>query len=352
MRRAAWLVAVFLFALSLGHAQQAKAPQGAGVNWIWLNQGDPAAGRPVETVYFRRTFIIDRPVQKPVDEGTLDITADNEFTVWVNGVEVGKGNDLEAVYRFDVKKHLVHGKNVIAVEATNTEPARPACWCASATCPTASRSSPLVSDGSVEGVKDAPEGWQKLDFDDSKWAGRQGARPLRQGRTVEERRLGAAAATTASPCRRASASSWPSRIRPANDNFSLVNMTLRRQGPAAASRAKAGPILLCTEPDKEGRAPEASSRTASQVKNCQGMCWVKDALLLVGDGPQGTGLYRCRDTKGDDKTDEVKLLHKFKGGMGEHGPHAIIHGPDDWLYLVIGNHAWAASRTSWPTTRR
>ena len=27
--------------------------------------------------------------------------------------------------------------------------------------------------------------------------------------------------------------------------------------------------------------------------------------------------------------------------MGEHGPHAIIHGPDGWLYLVIGNHAWA-----------
>src|SRR5262249_40067296 len=49
--------------------------------------------------------------------------------------------------------------------------------------------------------------------------------------------------------------------------------------------------------------------------------------------------------------DEVKLLHAFPkvklpnggqaGGMGEHGPHAIIHGPDGWLYLVVGNHAWA-----------
>src|SRR5262249_44519740 len=29
----------------------------------------------------------------------------------------------------------------------------------------------------------------------------------------------------------------------------------------------------------------------------------------------------------------------FNGGMGEHGPHAIIHGPDNWLYIVIGNHA-------------
>ena len=28
--------------------------------------------------------------------------------------------------------------------------------------------------------------------------------------------------------------------------------------------------------------------------------------------------------------------------MGEHGPHAIVHGPDDHLYIVIGNHAHAS----------
>ena len=87
------------------------------------------------------------------------------------------------------------------------------------------------------------------------------------------------------------------------------------------------------------------------------MCCVDDALLLVGDGPKGTGLYRCRDTKGADKIDEVTLLHRFNGGMGEHGPHAVLHGPDGWLYLVIGNHAHAkvdkladnSPLTRWPT---
>src|SRR5262249_17860017 len=77
-----------------------------------------------------------------------------------------------------------------------------------------------------------------------------------------------------------------------------------------------------------------------QVRNCQGICWVDDALLLVGDGPQGTGLYRVRDTRSRDHTDEVKLMHRFAAGMGEHGPHAVLHGPDGRLYLVIGNHAW------------
>ena len=81
------------------------------------------------------------------------------------------------------------------------------------------------------------------------------------------------------------------------------------------------------------------------------MCWVGDALLLVGDGPQGVGLYRCRDTKGKDEIDEATLLFSYAkvkvpgygehGGMGEHGPHAVLHGPDGSLYVVNGNHTWA-----------
>src|SRR5262249_11010060 len=89
-----------------------------------------------------------------------------------------------------------------------------------------------------------------------------------------------------------------------------------------------------------------------KVRGCQGMCWVKDVLWLIGSGPQGTGLYRCRhsgepgasavgESDEKDELDEVKLLHRFRGGMGEHGPHAIVHGPDDWIYICIGNHAWA-----------
>ncbi|MFN4261578.1 MAG: HEAT repeat domain-containing protein, partial [Gemmataceae bacterium] len=101
-----------------------------------------------------------------------------------------------------------------------------------------------------------------------------------------------------------------------------------------------GPILLCSAPDQDGVFQHVQPY-GTQVTNCQGMCWVDDALLLVGQGPKGVGLYRVRDTNGDDRIDEVELLHQVKGGMGEHGPHAIIHGPDNWLYFVLGNHAWA-----------
>ncbi len=50
-----------------------------------------------------------------------------------------------------------------------------------------------------------------------------------------------------------------------------------------------------------------------------------------------SGLYRVRDTNGDDRLDHVELLRKLDGG-GEHGPHAVILAPDGRsLYVVAGN---------------
>src|SRR5262249_4766024 len=121
--------------------------------------------------------------------------------------------------------------------------------------------------------------------------------------------------------------------------FSLVNMTFDGRGRLLVSQEN-GPVLLCTDPDKDGVLQNVRPY-CEQVKNCQGMCWVDDALFLVGNGPQGTGLYRVRDTKRADRTDEVTPVHRYKGGMGEHGPHAVVYGPDGCLYLAVGNHAWA-----------
>ena len=125
------------------------------------------------------------------------------------------------------------------------------------------------------------------------------------------------------------------------DVFSLVNMTFDAKGRLLVSQ-ESGPVLLCTDPDKDGVLQNVRLY-CSIVKNCQGMCWVGDALLLVGEGPHGAGLYRCRDTKGKDEIDEATLILSYgeNGKMGEHGPHAVLHGPDGSLYVINGNHAWA-----------
>src|SRR5262245_10342222 len=90
----------------------------SGVQWIWPNEGDAVNSAPAGTRYFRRAFSVGRWA----DEATLDITADNAFTVWVNGAKVGGGDDWKKVYRFDVRPHIVDGKNVIAVEARHDKP--------------------------------------------------------------------------------------------------------------------------------------------------------------------------------------------------------------------------------------
>lgn len=54
---------------------------------------------------------------------------------------------------------------------------------------------------------------------------------------------------------------------------------------------------------------------------------------------KATGLYRLKDTNGDDQFDEVIEVRTFTGGQGEHGPHSIVISPDGQsLYIVVGNH--------------
>src|SRR5262249_46131593 len=261
---------------------------------------------------------------------------------WLNGAEVGAGNEWKEVQKYDVKKHLVAGKNVLAVEARNDGgPAGLLVRLAAG--PKGKTRVVVVSDGSWKSATEGGKEWRKLDFDAGKWPA---AKALGAYGEVGPWRDLAWGGAPASP-RRTGRFTVPEGFKveqavepPENDrNFSLVNMTIDAKGRLLVSR-EGGPTLLCTDPDAQGVCKTVRPY-CELVRNSQAMCCVGDDLLLVGDGPQGTGLYRCRDTKGADKIDEVKLLHKCNGGMGEHGPHAVVHGPDGWLYLVIGNHASA-----------
>ncbi|MEQ1843722.1 MAG: heme-binding protein, partial [Verrucomicrobiales bacterium] len=119
-------------------------------------------------------------------------------------------------------------------------------------------------------------------------------------------------------------------------------------------------VALCTDPkgrlivsDQYGglfriTAPPLGS-PASQTKiepipvplgEAHGLLWAFDSLYVVVNKGRKyeSGLYRVRDTNGDDQLDEVKLLKKIEGG-GEHGPHAVLLHPDQKsLVVVCGNH--------------
>lgn len=76
------------------------------------------------------------------------------------------------------------------------------------------------------------------------------------------------------------------------------------------------------------------------VSSAQGLLWAFDSLYITinGGGAIPNGIYRCKDTNGDDQFDEVVLLREIPGG-GEHGPHALRLSPDGKsIYICCGNH--------------
>ena len=83
--------------------------------WIWSPEQDPLK-KPAMTVYFRVSFELENP-----DSGEIEITADNKYTVSINGDRIGAGNVWQELDRYDLKSRLVKGKNVIGVMAENTD---------------------------------------------------------------------------------------------------------------------------------------------------------------------------------------------------------------------------------------
>lgn len=346
--RTGWLL-VYLALGWVGGPATSVAQTAGGVAWIWSNEGDPSRQAPEGIRHFRKVF-----VGKPHDsagpivvEGDLDITADDAFRVWINGVEVGRGDNPGRVYRFDVARHIVMGPNVLAVEARNA--GGPAGLLVRlGYVPSNSPRLLIRGDSSWKWSKDAPEGWLRPEFNDSAWSAAGELGPY--GQAGPWRRLtwdaGGDDRFSVPPGFRVE---MAARSPDPKGPFSLINLDFDDQGRLLVSQ-EGGPVLLCSQPDAEG-VFQSVRPYCDQVRSCQGMCWIGDALYLVGNGPQGAGLYRVRDTDGDDRTDQVERIHGFptvevagygrNGGISEHGPHAILHGPDGWLYLVVGNHAWA-----------
>ena len=74
------------------------------------------------------------------------------------------------------------------------------------------------------------------------------------------------------------------------------------------------------------------------IGDAMGMLWAFDSLYISGEGPEGRGIYRLKDSKGADTLDSWMLFKKIPGGSGEHGAHALVLGPDGKsIYIVHGN---------------
>ena len=79
------------------------------------------------------------------------------------------------------------------------------------------------------------------------------------------------------------------------------------------------------------------------IRGAQGLCFVDGALWANGIGPDGkTGLWRVRDLDGNSTFEDATCIVPYEGDAGEHGPHAVVRGPDGALYIALGNHTKVA----------
>ena len=125
---------------------------------------------------------------------------------------------------------------------------------------------------------------------------------------------------------------------PKADQGSWVAMTVDPKGRLIVSDQYGKLYRVVVPPIGSAEQPKISPIEAP-IGQAQGLLYAFDSLyvMVANKAYEGQGLYRIRDTDGDDQFDEVKLLRKIDGG-GEHGPHAILLAPDGKsLYIVAGN---------------
>jgi putative heme-binding domain-containing protein len=118
---------------------------------------------------------------------------------------------------------------------------------------------------------------------------------------------------------------------------SWVSITFDDKGRLIASDQ--GNQGLCRiTPSAGGDQPTKVERLGVKITAAQGLLSAFGSLYLSVNGGPGSGLYRARDTDGDDRFDKVEKLTDIRGG-GEHGPHGLRLSPDGKSILIVcGNH--------------
>jgi putative heme-binding domain-containing protein len=286
--------------------------------WIW---GDDTAKR-----YFLRTEFAGGTNSA----ARLKATCDNRLRLSINGQEVARSDEWQTPVEVDVLKYLKPLNNVLVVEVINDGGAAGFVMKLAIT-PQKGPVRYVVSDDTWEAAetKDAKK-WVL-----AKKIARYGARPWGDVFAAAP-----ASAITPSGVFNTLPGFQVERlfVVPKTELGSWVSITFDDKGRLIASDQDKKGLCRITPPPIGSKEMTKVERLDARITSAQGMLYAFDSLYLSINGGPGSGLYRCRSTKGDDQFDEITKL-KSIGGGGEHGPHALRLSPDGKsIYLVSGNH--------------
>ncbi|MBI1830946.1 MAG: c-type cytochrome [Planctomycetes bacterium] len=286
------------------------------------------------------------------------------MTVFINGKEIISSDTWETPVFREVTDAFVSPtvvgqpvKNVIAVKAHNTD--GPAGLLLRIVLQNSKKQTiTLVTDASWRASESAARGWVTADFDDSSWkpatiVGKLGAAPWTQ---ITETALQGGVKfkkPTATPIELIKVKK-DFKVEllysvPKATQGSWVSMTADPKGRLITSD-QYGKLYRITPPAIGGKADDTKVEVLPvELGEAHGLCWAFDSLYVVvneGRKYKPRGLWRVTSTNDEDLLDKKELLREIDGA-GEHGPHAVIPGPDGKsLYVVHGNHTKPVRTTS------
>ncbi|MDP6539573.1 MAG: heme-binding protein [Planctomycetota bacterium] len=314
-------------------AEVVEVVEAGEAQWIW------ASSRPgeEETAWVHRTFELPDEAQS----ATLWGACDNLLAVYLNGRHVAEGRDWNRPILVDVAGVLRAGTNTVTALCRNS--GGPAAVVMRIEASAGGAEFELVTDESWLASTEEVTGWTTADFRPTDWGGAYvfgpvGMAPwgdLPGGEGGEPQRALAAEELTLLPGFEAEL--LYSVPRALQDSW--VSMTVDAEGHLIVS-AQYGALYRVVPPPAGCTDPPVVSEIPVQLGHAQGLlCAFGSLYAVVSHSDTFTGgLYRVRDTDGDDEYDTVELLRALDGG-GEHGPHAVRLGPDgESLYVIAGNH--------------
>ncbi|MBL9115877.1 MAG: c-type cytochrome [Verrucomicrobiaceae bacterium] len=296
--------------------------------WIWLNKTSSDG----EKVTFKTTF------KAPADfkGAALKVACDNGAKVFLNGKEAADNPDWSSPTSKNVKALILAGQeNTLTVEARNQ----------------GGLAGLLLSlslkgkDGDALTVETNDKSWQATLTGKQEWKtpvslGKYGTKPW--GLVFEK---GNSKRNDPGVALKPEEISAPPGFAiellytvPKDEQGSWVALTTDPKGRVIACD-QYGSLYQVTPPAVGSKGESKVEHIDLPIDGAHGLLYAFDSLYFMrNEGGGDHGVYRVRDTNGDDKFDEVKLLRKL-AGSGEHGCHSMVVSPDGKsIYINAGNH--------------
>ncbi|QDT58944.1 Cytochrome c [Stieleria bergensis] len=346
--------------------------------WIWRFGASPEDSIPVgEQCFFRKSINLRVPATVKIE-----IAADDEYELFVNGTRVGSSVQSRTVDSYNATKHFQVGRNLVAIRVRNRNGDTAALAASVAVKPEkSSKWYTFRTDPSWKTSPTATQGWQAPVYDDQLWGiaatfGAPEEQTPQQVATATPKPIqnatpqngspaalndGQAASRPGLPTPPEDPSKIPSRNEPTmtppngqGDAGNFAENTPVPQPHAAAGERfqiqkgfgiqrilsddkvgsvismtfnefghlligqEDGPLLLAYDDNDDG-VPETVRVYCEKVTNCQGVLALNGEVFVTADGPEGLALYKLSDADRNGSLEKIQAIVNFVDHSGKTG---------------------------------